>query len=721
MIENIFEITLSMSVVIIAVLLFSPIIEKRYSAKWRYFIWLFIAIRLIIPFNITLPKAPINIETPSTNVYIGTNVKQETNVNINTDDIATQNITSISPTIAENNSGMEVSLIDVIQNIWILGMILFIGYNLVNYGLFRNHIKKMAKEVEIEIANNIQNELNLKFIPKIVVSNEILSPMLVGFIKPMVILPEIKYSDNELKVILKHEFMHYKRRDLWYKLLLIIANGMHWFNPIVYLMVRKANRDLEYSCDDDVVKNENMEYRKDYSMTILKSMENSRATALSTYLSKSGENEKKRFKNVLDIKTKKKGIFALIGILVLIVVTGSIIVVKHSSNDNIDKRIEFLSESDRKKYYIDFAMDNRIDFIPNFDESTYKADDSVSTEDFLMLTYYMNKDKLPEDLTMSAELVEKVMKEHFGIEKVEHKSQFKGWTYIEAENKYTPYPEGTAEDGLFDVINFNAYKEDSKKIYDVTLREYRFPFIFDKDDSALSNVYSSCTEYIKDGENIYVENVLFLLSEKGEKIKNAEINIYNAMYDLIVEDNTDGFTAGKTIRIKYYIDETTGKPKFIYKNEELSDFIFAEKYDEVVYEKRPDESYSTRFVLVRNGEYWGIVNGWTGKEILKPDSYKLDKIYINTYEEVWPVIEVEKDGKYGMIDYYGNMVIEPKWEKVWMDVYNVPNVVLVYDGEKWGSIKLTFDNYINPYEYAGLKASEVNYVMDLPKELPTVE
>ena len=275
MIENIFEITLSMSVVIISVLLFSPIIEKRYSAKWRYFIWLFIAIRLIIPFNITLPKAPINIETPTTNVYIGTNVKPETNINIPNDDIGTQNIISTNTITTENNTNksFQISLIDIIKNIWFLGMILFIGYNLLNYGLFRNYIKKNAKEVEIEIAKDIQNELNIKFIPKIVVSNEILSPMLVGFIKPMVILPEIKYSDNELKVILKHEFMHYKRRDLWYKLLLIIANGIHWFNPIVYLMIRKANRDLEYSCDDDVVKNENMEYRKDYSMAIIKAIE----------------------------------------------------------------------------------------------------------------------------------------------------------------------------------------------------------------------------------------------------------------------------------------------------------------------------------------------------------------------------------------------------------------------------------------------------------------
>jgi len=386
--------------------------------------------------------------------------------------------------------------------------------------------------------------------------------------------------------------------------------------------------------------------------------------------------------------------------------------------DNIEKTVNI---SEMKKYYIEFAMDNRIDFIPNFDENTYKGNEPISTEDFLMLTYYINRDKLPEDLSMSKELVEKVMKEYFGIEKVEHKSQFKGWTYVEEENKYIPYPEGTAENGIFDVISFASYKENDKKIYDITLREYRFPFIFNKEDIVSDNHYNSCLEYLKDKENEYVENVMFLLEKKGEELKNGEINIYNAFYDLIVEDNTDGFTVGKTIRIKYYIDEITGKPRFIYKSEELSDFIFSEKYDEVVYEKRPDESYSTRYVLVRIGDYWGIINGWNGKEILKPDTYKLNNISINTYEEVWPVIEVEKNGKYGMIDYYGNMIIEPKWAKVWMDVYNMPNIVFVYDGEKWGGIRLSFDKYINQYEYSNLKASKVDYEIELSKELTVIE
>lgn len=362
MIENIFEITLSMSIVVIVVLLFSPVLEKRYSAKWRYFIWLFIALRLIIPFNITIPKAPINITPPKTNIYIGVNNDTRGNANLSTNNEVNKSMISTDTVITNTNKVVKISLLGILENIWLLGMIIFIGYNLLNYGLFRRHIKYKANEVKLEAAKDIKNELKLKYIPKIVVSNEILSPMLVGFVKPMVILPEIKYLDKELKVILKHEFMHYKRRDLWYKLLLIIANGVHWFNPIIYFMVRQANRDLEYSCDDDVVKNENMEYRKEYSMTILKSMENSKPTALSTYLSKSGEDEKERFKNVLKIKNKKKGIIAFCVILAFL--CAICICIKFPQN-NVKENDNNVVESDKKKskveeYYDYFYENNQL-------------------------------------------------------------------------------------------------------------------------------------------------------------------------------------------------------------------------------------------------------------------------------------------------------------------------------------------------------------------------
>ncbi len=258
----------------------------------------------------------------------------------------------------------------------------------------------------------------------------------------------------------------------------------------------------------------------------------------------------------------KKGIVALIAIVVIITVC-FLAVQYFNINDNLSDTAEL------KKYYIEFAMDYRIDFIPDFDENTYDKNSPVSTTDFLMLTYYMNKEKLPQDFSMSAELVEKVMAENFGIFNVKHESQFKGWTYIEEENKYVPYPEGTAEEILFDLIKSDTYNVDGREIYDVTLRTYGFPyFIYDDAEPSIED-YNYLSEYAKDKSDPYAENVEFLLSEKGEELKNEETNIYNAFYDLILEDNTDGFTVGTTIQIKYYIDDMTGKPMFIYKREAI--------------------------------------------------------------------------------------------------------------------------------------------------------
>lgn len=183
------------------------------------------------------------------------------------------------------------------------------------------------------------------------------------------------------------------------------------------------------------------------------------------------------------------------------------------------------------------------------------------------------------------------------------------------------------------------------------------------------------------------------------------IIIFFSLFILASCENDIGIIGGADGPTSIFIESTDN-----------SDDCF-EKYDEIFYEKYPDETYGKKFVLVRKGDYWGIFNGLEGKEILSPDKYNLTKISLNTYEEVYPLIEVEKDDLWGMIDYNGNMVIEPIWKNVCMDIYNVPNVVFVNDGEKWGRIKLTFENYINQYEYDSVAVGEVDYTIGLSEEL----
>ena len=96
---------------------------------------------------------------------------------------------------------------------------------------------------------------------------------------------------------------------------------MHWFNPLVYLTVRQAGRDLEQVCDDEVVAGKDMGYRKAYCMTILNTMANQRGVALSTYLSKDAQNVKKRFAEILQPKQYRRGAVVFLAIVLLAAVS----------------------------------------------------------------------------------------------------------------------------------------------------------------------------------------------------------------------------------------------------------------------------------------------------------------------------------------------------------------------------------------------------------------
>ena len=63
-----------------------------------------------------------------------------------------------------------------------------------------------------------------------------------------------------------------RRRDLWYKLALLTANALHWFNPLVWLLRREAERDLELTCDDAVVAGRDEGERRAYSEALLGSI-----------------------------------------------------------------------------------------------------------------------------------------------------------------------------------------------------------------------------------------------------------------------------------------------------------------------------------------------------------------------------------------------------------------------------------------------------------------
>ncbi len=120
----------------------------------------------------------------------------------------------------------------------------------------------------------IHRRLGMQKIMPLYESAVIDSPMLIGLFNPCIYLPfgfleEMAGKENDIILILHHELVHYKRRDLWYKWLFQAALCVHWFNPLLYVFQRKFSADCELACDETVLKLLSEEGRRAYGNVLL--------------------------------------------------------------------------------------------------------------------------------------------------------------------------------------------------------------------------------------------------------------------------------------------------------------------------------------------------------------------------------------------------------------------------------------------------------------------
>ena len=62
---SLFEVSLTMGAVAALLLALSPVWKRRFRPQWRYWAWLLVALRLAVPLNIPLPRAPVTLEAPA--------------------------------------------------------------------------------------------------------------------------------------------------------------------------------------------------------------------------------------------------------------------------------------------------------------------------------------------------------------------------------------------------------------------------------------------------------------------------------------------------------------------------------------------------------------------------------------------------------------------------------------------------------------------------------
>ena len=338
MITNLFlavlEVSLSVSFVIVIMLLLSPLIGRRYSAKWSYLIWIFLAIRLLIPLRGEDMRNAADLLSKWGTQTVSQLTTKETGSDetVLPERAATRRIVFNIPAraaaplmVSPEKSG--ITPLDLIAYIWGMGCVISILFNIVCYLFYKRRVVRrgtlLRDAVLLQQLFQIKRELRIKRRIPVVGFSGAASPMLLGFLRPVLVLNDGicergknagTFRKQELYFILKHELVHLKRGDLYVKFLLMAARAFHWFNPLVWLMQREAALAMELSCDEMVVKGADASLKKAYTETLLSVLQRDggKSVALSTGFYEGKKVMKKRFRHILSKNKKRNGFYILL-------------------------------------------------------------------------------------------------------------------------------------------------------------------------------------------------------------------------------------------------------------------------------------------------------------------------------------------------------------------------------------------------------------------------
>ena len=352
-----------LSVCILALLALGPLLAKRFSPKWRYYAWLLAALIPPIVSGLVSVSRPALIQLPIPQAVAEGAYDRENARNRDWEQLReTGNGGSGGGTTDlqgrwfrhsvryENEVGEEVVIEDndyfrkvtvgdettytvhwtgVAYGAYQAVVFLSVGFVLGRYFWTRRNLLRVsspAGEEDQMALEAARRRTGCDREAELYRCSGIHTPMLMGFHHPVILLPG-KMPEGSLEAALSHELTHLKRKDTGYMLILTAVRCVHWFNPMVWLMVRTARRDMELCCDYDLLNGQGEEARRAYGRAILDQMtgRDRGFSGLTTGFSGSKKEVFARFRAMMDTAPKRKGRVVLVLAGATVLLSGSLV------------------------------------------------------------------------------------------------------------------------------------------------------------------------------------------------------------------------------------------------------------------------------------------------------------------------------------------------------------------------------------------------------------
>lgn len=240
------------------------------KAFW-YYAWLLVLLRLVVPlgYGIHLPERSQPLPESTLQTTLPTAPSQSGQEAPATGG-GTPELLPAEPEPTPEVPDSSLSIPGLLVSLWLAGAAGSLIWHTAAYAAFSCRVRASLvppRSEELAVFKGLHNRHRVR----LAVSDQVDTPMLMGLLRPVIVLPqnEPPLSQQTLSAVLRHELTHYRRGDVFFKWLVVLAAALHWFNPLVHWFGKRIALDCELSCDEAVLASLPPEERMGYGDMLL--------------------------------------------------------------------------------------------------------------------------------------------------------------------------------------------------------------------------------------------------------------------------------------------------------------------------------------------------------------------------------------------------------------------------------------------------------------------
>lgn len=187
---------------------------------------------------------------------------------------AAPNLPAPVPASAPEPFALTPEALKVLAAVWALGAAAMLAYKLCVYVRLRRRLLGRNRPVASQEARLVfwacKRQLGIRGPLEVRENPAARSPFAAGLLRPTVVIPTADLEGEELRYLFLHELTHIQCGDLWVRFVAMLAQALHWYNPLAWLLCRSIQTVSEQSCDERVACPLSREERYVYGNVILK-------------------------------------------------------------------------------------------------------------------------------------------------------------------------------------------------------------------------------------------------------------------------------------------------------------------------------------------------------------------------------------------------------------------------------------------------------------------